>query len=45
VHAQLVTILVRAMSIEEAIEYVRENPIRGPLRVKPRWWQRYWRRA
>jgi len=45
VHAQLATILVRAMSIEDTIEYVRENPIRGPLRVKPRWWQRYWRRS
>jgi muconolactone delta-isomerase len=41
VHEQLATILVRGMSVDEAIEYVREHPIRGPLRAKPRWWHRY----
>jgi len=44
VHQQLAAILMRAMSVEEAIEYVREHPIRGPLRVKPRWWSRFLRR-
>src|SRR5712672_615492 len=41
VHEQLATILVRGMSVEEAIGYVRDHPIREPLRAKPRRWQVY----
>jgi hypothetical protein len=44
VHERLAAILMAGMSVEEAIEYVREHPIRGPLRVKPRWWHCYLRR-
>ena len=44
VHAQLATILVRGMNVEDAVEYVREHPIQAPLRVKPRWWDRLLRR-
>jgi type II secretory pathway component PulF len=43
VHEQLATILVRGMTVEEAIDYVRDHPMRGPLRAKPRWWHRYLR--
>jgi hypothetical protein len=44
VHEQLATILVRGMTVDQAIEHVRDHPIRGPLRVKPRWWHGYLRR-
>jgi hypothetical protein len=44
VQEQLATILVRGMDVDAAIEYVRAHPIRRPLRVKPRWWQRHFRR-
>jgi hypothetical protein len=44
VHEQLATILVRGMSVAEAMEYVRDHPIRRPLRMKPRWWHAYLRR-
>jgi hypothetical protein len=35
---------MRQMSVDEAIAFVRENPIRRPLRVKPRWWHRHFRK-
>ena len=44
VHEQLATVLLRGMDVGTAIEYVREHPIRRPLRVKPRWWHRHFRR-
>ena len=44
VREQLVAILLRGMSVKEAIAYVRENSIERPLRVKPRWWHPYFRR-
>jgi hypothetical protein len=44
VREQLVAILLRGMSVKEAIAYVRENSIERPLRIKPRWWHPYFRR-
>ena len=44
VREQLATILIRQMNVADAIEYVREHPIRHPLRIKPRWWHRHLRR-
>jgi hypothetical protein len=38
VHERLATILVRGMGVDEAIRYVRDHPIGGPLRMKPRCW-------
>ncbi|TMA25830.1 MAG: hypothetical protein E6J78_16135 [Deltaproteobacteria bacterium] len=45
VRKRLATVLMRGMSVEQAVEYVREHPIpQRPLRVKPRWWHRYFKR-
>ena len=44
VREQLATVLIRGMDVAAAIEYVREHPIHRPLRVKPRWWHRHFRR-
>lgn len=42
--ARLATILARAMSVDDAAQYVRDYPIALPLRVKPRWWHPHVRR-
>ena len=44
VHEQVARILVCGMDVGQAIEFARDNPIRKPLRVKPRWWHPYLRR-
>jgi hypothetical protein len=45
VREQLGTMLMRGMDVDAAIEHVRANPIPArPLRVKPRWWHRYFRK-
>jgi hypothetical protein len=44
VREQLVTLLMRRMSIADAMEYVRAYPIHCQLRIKPRWWHRHLRR-
>jgi hypothetical protein len=44
VREQLGTIFMRGMTVDEAVDYVRANPIpQRPLRVKPRWWHRYFK--
>jgi hypothetical protein len=45
VRERLSTILMRGMDVDTAVQYVRDNPVpQRPLRVKPRWWQKYFKR-
>ncbi len=39
--AQLAELRVRGLNVEEAIAFVAEHPIRRPLMVRRRWWNRY----